>query len=126
MSWPPKLSSVLLSESRQISQIQDPAVGRQELLRAWRQDVIITQVNFLCREKMEPSMKHASPSRGGHICYGAPPACLSDDGWSPGCHPGLLSFFHLVPFPLRVYQALFYSSFAVFYQLSPKLAAKTK
>ena len=71
-------------KSRQISQIQDqiqdPAVGRQELLRAWRQDVTITQVNYLCCEKMEPSMKRESPSRGGHVCYSAPPACVSDDG----------------------------------------------
>lgn len=57
-----KLSSVLLSEKQTDFQIQDPAVGRQELLRAWRQDVIITQVNYLCRENGAVNERE-SPSR---------------------------------------------------------------
>lgn len=52
--------------------------GRQELLRAWRQDVIITQVNYLCHEKIGAVNETLVYFTRRSVRWGATPACFSD------------------------------------------------
>lgn len=72
---PSKLSSAL---RMQTDFLDSRYKGRQELLRAWRQDVIITQVNYLCHEKIGAVNETLVYFTRRSVSKGASPACFSD------------------------------------------------
>lgn len=99
-----------------------PSISSRSL-RPWRQNVITTQVNDPCREKIgavNETLVHWGRRSCMLHCHHKPAALITASVWLPF----MPSIF--VPFVFIVCWALFYFSFFVSYQLSLKLAVKTK